>query len=100
MKQTPLNQSLELSRHMLELVKQGAWDEAAELEQVRQRLIEEELQAASSLAIKDKVEALREIQRLNQQAEAIGRKERSELSKQLRELKQGRKVTQAYRKNA
>ncbi len=85
---------------MLELVKQGAWDEAAELEQVRQRLIEEELQAASSLAIKDKVEALREIQRLNQQAEAIGRKERSELSKQLRELKQGRKVTQAYRKNA
>ncbi|MEN8179489.1 MAG: flagellar protein FliT [Pseudomonadota bacterium] len=94
-----LTQSLQLSRRMLELMKEGAWDEVAELEAERLRMIQQEFAAESRQEIEEKIEILREIDALNREMESIGRQGQANLSSQLREIRLGRKVAKAYGKN-
>ena len=89
--------SLQMSRHLLKLMQEGAWDEAAVLEVERGRMIRQEFAAGSQTGAEEKIRTLREIARINQEIEAIGRNARSRIAKQLRQLHQGRKAGKVYR---
>ena len=91
-----LNQSLLLSRRLLELIKEGAWDEASELEAERFQLIRKGIAAEPEQDPQGKIDILREIEALDREMASIGRQGKSKLSNQLRQLRQGRKAGKAY----
>jgi len=94
-----LQQSLELSRRLLTLMKEGAWEEAEALEAERFRLIRKGLAAAPDQALPEKIAILREIDALNGEMASLAGQGKSKLSGQLRHLQQGRKAGRAYRQS-
>ncbi len=92
-----LERGLTLSRRLLELMKDGDWEEAAKLEAERLRAIQKGLAAEPAEDLPEKIAILREIDVLNREMESIGVQGKSKLSSQLRQLKQGRKAGRAYR---
>lgn len=77
-------------------MKEEAWDEAAELEAERFRMIRQGIAAEPEQEIEGKIEILREIEALNREMASIGRVGKSKLSDQLCQLRQGRKAGKAY----
>lgn len=94
-----LKKSLELSRRLLTLMGEGAWDEAAELEAERFQMIQKGVAAEPEQDLQEKIDLLRQIQVLDREIESIGRQGKSKLSNQLRQIRQGRKAGKAYRQS-
>jgi len=91
-----LEQGLELTRKMLELVKAGEWEQVAELGAERLRLLRQWVRSEDPALAQQQIGMLQEIQKLDEEIESLGRQGREEMAQRLRDLRQGRKAGKAY----
>ncbi len=92
-----LQQGLEMTRRMLELVKAEEWEAVAALGNERLQLLRQWEQGADTNKAHEYIGILQEIQALDQQIEALSRQGRDQAVSQLRQIHQGRKAGKAYR---
>ena len=90
---------IDKSKQLLALAEAGEWEQFSELEQQRQSLLSGlnldtlELTGAQYAQVHSKMTELIDF---NQQLEAICRKKRAEVAKQLQKISHGNKATKAY----
>jgi hypothetical protein len=91
-----LLKGLEMTRQMLELVKDGTWEEVAKLGSERLKLLHQWGDSADPEEVRRNVGVLQEIQALDAEMEVIGQQGRKDIADKLRKLHQGRKAGKAY----
>jgi len=91
-----LEQGLELTRKMLELVKAGEWEQVAALGAERLKLLQPWVPSPDPSLARQQIGVLQEIQKLDAEIETLSRQGRKEIARHLRQLHQGRKAGKAY----
>ena len=91
-----LQKGLEMTRQMLEMVKEGAWEEVVQLGSERLKLLRQWGDSAGPEEVQRNVGVLQEIQALDVEIEAIGQQGRKDIADNLRQIHQGRKAGKAY----
>jgi hypothetical protein len=92
-----LQQALEMTRQMLELLKAGEWEAVAALGSERLQLLKQWGRDKDPAKAQRYIGALREIQALDQEIETLGRQGRNQATSQLQQIHRGRKAGKAYR---
>lgn len=92
-----LQQGLEMTRQMLDLLKAEEWEAVVNLGNERMRLLEQWSQGADPDNVHIHIGLLQEIQALDREIEALSRQLRYQAASQLRQIQQGRKASKAYR---
>lgn len=92
-----LQQGLEMTRRMLDLVKNGDWDAVVALGKERLALLEGWNRESNLSEAQTQIGILQEIQALDQEIEHFARQGRDQAASQLRQINQGRKADKAYR---
>jgi hypothetical protein len=91
---TNLKQAIQLTKAMIDLVNDEAWDELPKLQSRRDELINQVLPVASMSA--DEESAVVELHQLNQQLESLCRDSRHSVMLQLKNLNSNKKAVSAY----
>ncbi len=92
-----LQQGLEMTRKMLQLVKAEQWEELAELGKERLLLLRQWSSALDPANAQTEIGILQEIQALDREIEMLSRQGRDQAAEHLRQIHQGRKADKAYR---
>jgi hypothetical protein len=92
-----LQQGLEMTRQMLQLVKAEQWEELAELGKERLQLLRQWSSALDPAKAQTEIGILQEIQALDREIEMLSRQGRDQAAEHLRQIHQGRKADKAYR---
>ncbi len=85
-----------MTRQMLQMVKDGAWEEVAKLGSERLKLLRQWGDSADPDEVQRNVGVLQEIQAMDAEIETIGQQGRKDIAENLRKLHQGRKAGKAY----
>ena len=91
---TNLDQAIQLTKAMIDLVNDEAWDELPKLQNRRDELIKQVLPVASMSA--DEQDRLVQLHQLNQQLESLCRDPRHSVMVQLKNLNSNKKAVSAY----
>jgi hypothetical protein len=91
---TNLDQAIQLTKAMIDLVNDEAWDELPKLQNRRDELIKQVLPVASMSA--DEQDRLVQLHQLNQQLESLCRDSRHSVMLQLKNLNSNKKAVSAY----
>jgi len=92
-----LQQGLEMTRRMLELLKAGEWEAVAALGNERLQLLKQWGHDMDPAKAQAHIGTLQEIQALDLEIETLGRQGRDQAKSQLQQIHQGRKAGKAYR---
>jgi hypothetical protein len=92
-----LQQGLEMTRRMLDLVKSEDWDAVVALGKERLALLKDWNQDTNLIEAQTQIGILQEIQELDQEIETLARRGRDQAAGHLRLIHQGRKADKAYR---
>jgi hypothetical protein len=92
--QTNLAQAVQLTKAMIDLVDDGAWDELPKLQMKRDELINQVLPVTSMSA--DEQDTLVQLHQLNQKLESLCRDSRHSVMVQLKNLNSNKKAVSAY----
>jgi hypothetical protein len=92
-----LTQGLEMTRRILELVREGDWEAVAALGVERGRLLRQWGDRADPAEVQWQIGTLQAIQALDREIESLCLQGKAEVTGHLRQFQQGRKAGKAYK---
>lgn len=93
---TALETSLVMSRQMLDMARQGLWDDVIACEAERSALLQAFFQNPPTQAKDSIVEKLRELVAMDEEIMALGEIRRNELGDELHKMEHSKKAIKAY----